>query len=98
MKKKTEEKSSNNNKSEKGKELKASTEKLEARINGIMSFILRYNDYIVVILSIELFIVNMLAVPLSSVKWNSNEKPPSYISLEFVDLCLYFYANLLFIK
>jgi len=73
MEKKTEEKTSNNNKSEKGKELKESTERLEAKIYGIMSFILRYNDYIVVILSIELFIVNMLAVPLSSVKWNSNE-------------------------
>jgi len=73
MKKKSEEKPSNNNKSEKVKELKESTKRLEARINGIMTFILRYNDYIVVIISIEVFIVNMLAVPLSSVKWNSNE-------------------------
>ena len=63
-----------------------------------MSFILKYNDYIVVIISAELFIVNMLAVPIKSVKWNSNEQPPSYISLEFVDLCIYFYANLLFMK
>ena len=50
MKKKSEEKPSNNNKSEKGKELKESTKRLEARIDGIMTFI-----------------------PLSSVKWNSNE-------------------------
>ena len=72
-KKKTEEKTSNNNKTEKGKELKESTERLEATVNGVMSFILRYNDYFVVIVSIELFIINFLAVPLSSVKWNSNE-------------------------
>ena len=67
-------------------------------MHSCMTFLLRYNDYLISIVSMELFILNLLSKPLDSVEWRSDQQKPRFISTEFVDICLFLYANFLFMK
>lgn len=67
-------------------------------MRSCMSFLFRYNDYVVAVVSMELFILNCLSKPLDSVEWRSDQPKPNFISTEFVDICLFLYANFLFMK
>ena len=49
-------------------------------------------------MSIELFILYCLSRPLEDVEWRSDQPKPRFISTEFVDICLYLFANFLFMK
>ena len=41
-------------------------------MRSCMTFLLRYNDYVVAVVSMELFILNYLSKPLDTVEWRSD--------------------------
>ena len=67
-------------------------------MHSCMRFFLRYNDHFVTIINMELFILYLLSKRLDEVEWQSNEQKPKFISTEFIDICMYLYANFLLMK
>ena len=66
------------------------------RLNKFMKCILGYNDYMVVIINLELFILNMLMK--RDIISKINEDSERGIAPDIINAMTYFFINLLMIK